>query len=97
MGPQPLGRKGATMARTKWDILVDRAESFEAQAKEIRNMLEGFELTKLNGRGDGEPLRCSGCEVILETEAEFARHYEVPNEQFLNIGYCPIKMDRQID
>jgi hypothetical protein len=36
-------------------------------------------------------LTCSGCGKVLETEKDFAEHYLVPDERFLNLGYCPDK------
>lgn len=36
--------------------------------------------------------RCSGCGVYLTTEEDFARHYVIPNERFLNLGECPNKV-----
>lgn len=32
---------------------------------------------------------CSGCDVMLATEADFAKHFIVPNRRYKNLGYCP--------
>lgn len=35
--------------------------------------------------------RCTGCGELLVTEANFAKHFFVPDPRYKNIGYCPIK------
>ena len=34
---------------------------------------------------------CTGCGKPLPTEAAFAQHFILYNQQYLNIGYCPAK------
>ena len=36
-------------------------------------------------------LNCSGCGEYLETEGDFARHFYIPDIQYLNLGRCPVK------
>lgn len=36
-------------------------------------------------------LSCGGCGTYLPTEADFARHFTVPDATFLNLGDCPAK------
>ena len=70
--------------QTKWNILMRRAAALEAQAWEIREGLKSMERYSL-----GSP--CTGCGMMLETEADFARHFIVKNPAHLNLGYCPVK------
>lgn len=44
--------------------------------------LEGLESTECG-------LTCSGCDTLLKTEADFARHFEIPDSRYLNLGDCP--------
>lgn len=32
---------------------------------------------------------CAGCDITLFTEADFAKHFIVPDARYLNIGHCP--------
>jgi hypothetical protein len=32
---------------------------------------------------------CSGCGEMLHTEADFARHFIVPDVRYVNLGFCP--------
>lgn len=32
---------------------------------------------------------CTGCGTPLETEADFAQHFHIPDERYINLGYCP--------
>lgn len=34
-------------------------------------------------------LTCSGCDTLLVTEGDFARHFVLPDATFLNLGECP--------
>ena len=34
-------------------------------------------------------LSCDGCGTRLETEADFARHFVLPDGRYLNLGECP--------
>lgn len=34
---------------------------------------------------------CSGCSEPLATEADFAKHFTIPDARFKNVGYCPEK------
>lgn len=42
----------------------------------------GLELTQFN-----HP--CSGCGVMLATEADFAKHFIIKDSLYLNLGECP--------
>lgn len=74
-----------TMA-TKYEILVERLADLEMKAENIRHDLEWMANTKF-----GKP--CIGCNQILETERDFAAHFEIPDTRYLNLGNCPV-MDR---
>jgi hypothetical protein len=71
---------------TKWQILQRRRDEL---AEDLRKA--EAELLSLPRTVFGRP--CSGCGEILETEMHFAAHYEVPDQRYLNLGYCP-KKDR---
>ena len=36
-------------------------------------------------------IRCAGCNELLTTEGDFARHFLVPDVRYMNLGYCPNK------
>lgn len=74
-------------ARTKWDILTERLSTMEDKAAKLRRELEALQRTTFG-------LPCSGCLEILETEADFARHYLVRDERYLNLGWCPNQAGR---
>lgn len=44
-----------------------------------------LEATPYGGNG------CSRCGASFATEADFARHYIVPDARYLNLGYCPTR------
>jgi hypothetical protein len=59
---------------TKWDLLGDAdRESVERQT-----------IT-----ADGMPVPCTLCEADLVTEADFARHFTIPDLRYWNLGDCP--------
>lgn len=78
--------------QSKWSILSGRADYLEKQAAEIRQALIELDRTPL--KADGEPINCAGCNVALFTEADFAQHFFVPNAAYLNLGECPVRMER---
>jgi len=42
-------------------------------------------------RPNGEPMKFVRCREVLRTEGDFARHFVVPDERYLNLGNCPTK------
>lgn len=68
---------------TKWSILVTRRDELQRQLDAANAYLEGMEKTPCN-------LTCV-CGTYLATEADFAKHYTIPDERYLNLGDCPIK------
>lgn len=70
------------MAVTKWDVLVSRRDELAAQLEAANRELRGLEITRCG-------LTCSGCGTYLETEADFAKHFVIPDIRYLNLGNCP--------
>lgn len=73
--------------RTKWEILEERRVRAALTVKTLTEEMVGMMLTEL-----GSP--CSGCGVFLATEADFARHFVIPDEHYLNLGVCPEKRSK---
>jgi hypothetical protein len=72
--------------RTKWDILVERQQqALEAYTKATQTLTDLVD-TPFTANGTGQ---CSKCGTPLPTEADFAKHFLVSNESFLNLGYYP--------
>lgn len=76
--------------RTKWEVLDKRAEKYMKIAErflllsiEILEQMQAMDRTRF-----GEA--CPGCDEVLETEADFAQHFLIPNETYLNLGRCPV-------
>jgi hypothetical protein len=76
------------MARTKWDILQSRLAVLEAEVRDRQEYLAGLDRTPFTANGTG---RCSSCGEQLPTEGDFARHFIVLDERFINLGECPNK------
>lgn len=68
--------------RTKWEILSAQLETARKEVERLESYLRGMENTPDNAK-------CSGCGEQFVTNADFARHFKIPNEQLLNTGYCP--------
>jgi hypothetical protein len=64
--------------RTKWDVLEERLRTL----RKLEREMAGMERTEF-----GRP--CAGCGEVLATEADFARHFLIPDERYLNLGRCP--------
>lgn len=76
-------------ARSKWTILVTRLAELEAETEKARNYLKGMDATPCG-------IRCSGCDTMLATEGDFARHFHVPDDRLLNLGDCPVKGNKPV-
>jgi hypothetical protein len=72
--------------RSKWQILQARTDALMSQLADLTSQLDWMERTPFKANGTG---RCSACGTELPTEADFAKHYLVEDERFLNLGYCP--------
>lgn len=68
--------------RTKMDILEERALFLKAELDKADAYLNGLFMTNCG-------LTCNGCGTLLETEADFAAHFIIPDARFLNLGGCP--------
>lgn len=68
--------------RTKWEILQDRANVLQEQLNEALAYMNGLAHTPCK-------LTCEGCGTFLATEKDFAAHFEIPDERYLNLGNCP--------
>lgn len=68
---------------TKWEIMITRLNEAKAEVERRRADIMALIKTPLHNT------QCSGCGKPLQTEAEFAQHFEVSNPQYLNLGYCP--------
>lgn len=51
------------------------------------DVLSDSERSELAGVPFGRP--CSRCGTHLETEADFAQHFAVPDLRYINLGNCP--------
>lgn len=67
---------------TKWFILNERLRVAKDEVKRLEDELNGMLITPLN-------IRCSYCLTMLETEADFAKHFTIKDTRFLNLGECP--------
>jgi len=77
------------MKRTKWEILEDRMlNAGEAVGYSAWRELRALERTPFTANGTGQ---CSTCGALLSTEADFAKHYLIDDERYLNLGMCPTR------
>jgi hypothetical protein len=68
--------------RTKMDILGERAAFLVREAKALADYIEGLHNTPCG-------LTCDGCGTLLVTEGDFAAHFVIRDENYLNLGNCP--------
>ena len=69
--------------RTKYEIMEAKIAFLEAEAAKVRRELEGLNDTPFGHK-------CGGCGLFLETEGQFAAHFDIPDERYLNLGGCPV-------
>ncbi len=69
--------------RTKFEILQARHAELRAAANAVQNEIYGLDRTPCN-------LMCD-CGEQFTSEGDFAQHFIIPDERFLNLGECPIK------
>ena len=72
--------------RTKYEIMEAKIAFLEAEAAKARRELEGLIDTPCD-------LQCEGCGLVFETEGQFAAHFDIPDERYLNLGGCPVVDD----
>jgi hypothetical protein len=82
-----MGIVNVSTTETKWTWLQKRLAGAQAQVDALAGQIQGLENTELNS--DGSSTTCLTCGVNMHTEADFAKHYIVPDPRYLNIGYCP--------
>jgi len=82
--------------RTKWDILQEREQKAQEVLRRIHDEIEYLQDTPalLNGQ-DGVHIHCGTCKVKFDTEADFAKHYLVPDERYTNLGRCPKAFEQE--
>ena len=68
--------------KTKWEILTERVEGLEERLALEKHRLEALENTPCN-------ITCA-CGHFMATEADFAKHFVIPDQRYLNLGNCPI-------
>jgi hypothetical protein len=71
--------------RTKWEILSARVEKARKELEDLESYMRGMENTPDN-------TKCSFCAEQFRTNADFAKHFVIPNETYLNLGECPHMM-----
>jgi hypothetical protein len=64
------------------EILKAQLEEARATVAELETQIIGLGFTPFGHR-------CGGCDEWLATEADFASHFVIPNERYLNWGNCP--------
>lgn len=69
--------------RSKWNILEERLTIKIAEVEYQKRELQHLERTRCD-------LTCSGCGAHLATEADFAKHYVIPDPRYLGLGSCPV-------
>lgn len=73
------------MPRTKMQILEERLAEKQRAADELERQIQGLHRTPCQ-------LKCAKCGKYLKTEADFAAHFIVTDERYLNLGECPVKL-----
>lgn len=68
--------------RTKAQILIAKRDAIAAELHKANREIEGLKGTDCN-------LTCGGCGAVHATEWDFASHYTIPDERYLNLGSCP--------
>jgi hypothetical protein len=86
------------MHRSKLQVLEERAFSLltrsimsDDQWEKDRAIFDHDQIKREIAGMANTPLgvKCTGCAEILNTEADFAGHFLIPDETYLNLGYCP--------
>lgn len=76
----------STDRMTKWSIYQARKAAVEVLLKYVNEDIEYLTNTPFGKE-------CSGCGKVLETEADFAKHYTVSDPRYFNLGTCPDKQN----
>jgi hypothetical protein len=75
---------GALTMRTKAEILTAKLAAISAELERVTREIDGLKGTDCG-------LTCSGCGERLETEWDFASHFVIPDERYVNLGGCPTR------
>ena len=85
---------------TKWDLLQADLDAARSKVDRIVDEIKWLEETPLwepdGTDGGAGPMRCGTCGKELPTEADFAKHYTVPDIRFRNLGHCPTRDEHRI-
>jgi hypothetical protein len=73
----------SNMRRTKVQVLQARYAQLRDEAATLARELNGLKKTKTS------VVRCRTCGQPFDTEWDFATHYVVDDERYLNLGNCP--------
>lgn len=73
--------------RTKWDVMSERVADARRALELMERDMESLKTLKCE-------VNCSGCGQFLATEADFAKHFVIPDEQHWNLGECPVQVAR---
>jgi len=71
-----------TEMRTKAEILQARRDYLSAELEKANREILGLQGTPCG-------LTCDSCGTVLASEWDFASHFLIPDEQYLNLGGCP--------
>ncbi len=74
--------------RTKAEILLAKRAYLAETLAKLDREIAGLK-SQHTGGGDFLPLQCGKCGAVHETEWDFASHYVVSDERYLNLGDCP--------
>lgn len=73
--------------QTKWSILQQRLMEAREKLAKMEAEVDGLDKTRFGHE-------CACCEMWLETERDFAEHFTVEDERYLNLGECPNDRNR---
>lgn len=72
--------------QTKWTVFQERLAAARSAVQDLEDEIMYMETTPFTSNGTGE---CSKCGTHLATEADFAKHFDVPDARLYNLGTCP--------
>lgn len=75
---------------TKWTWLQKRLAGAQAEVDALAGQIQGLAAQPFDGE-------CLTCGFYMATEADFARHYIVPDPRYLNMGECPTKFGHKVE
>jgi hypothetical protein len=72
--------------KTRWDWLQNKLAEARYEVARLEKEIKYLKETPFTANGTGA---CSKCGEPLPTEADFAKHFTVPDFRYPNLGYCP--------